>query len=333
MKNKIWIEGNAKYSKVLTLLKEELESKGYIVLDDLDDIERVDILLNCHETSERIRDVPKFHYSTIITIVPDEKATYKSVRNKRSDIYVSKVNDHYQIRNSEVFLIYMNATIEQAVTELVSQIESKLTRQYVSVVPDESPKDLTSCLSDNRKSRLLLKLDKCTSVSIKTQNRPHNGLSTLMIYRNVKFSQTYPTLISYFDNVNGIIRYSLSDKERKRVKVPLDLIAHQAIHQALSVIGDAVVMFNQYNLLDETYTFGENILIIDTFPINSVEYFKELAISVSKNIECDKELNILVPNRGVFQIIPLALDDKEIVSKVYEKRQSKTWDEIIYSEV
>ena len=333
-RDKVWILGNAKHSKVLVALKNHLQSIGFTILENLDDVERVDVLLNCHETSDNVRQNPKFHYSTIITIMPEQLVSYPGVRNKRSDVYVSKISkDRYVIRNSELFEIHLTSPLNLAVIGLTAQIEDKLNRKYISVVPDESPKDLTKCLTDSRKSNLLLNANECTSISVHTRNRPHNGLSTLSVYRNVKFSNSYPMLVSYFDNVNGIIRYSKNDSVKERLRVPLDLIAHQSIHQALSLIGEAVVVFNQFELEDKTYCYSNNLTIIDPLPINSVEYYQNLGLTVAQQFDLENELDILIPNRGVFQLIPLSYSDEKISECIHGKRKRKTWDEIINTEV
>lgn len=293
----------------------------YEIVTNLDEVDTVNILINHASKNDLSRKDKKFHYSTIITFTEMLKIDGETVRLNKSDSYVS-VRDLMNIYNSELFRLASTSSVEDCVEVIISQINEKLTRRYISVIPDQSPKSEQLVVHDERKSDLLKYLDYYDSMSISTTNRPTNHFSKLMAYKNLQYGSNGDVIISYEDNVNGVIRHSAEED----AKISLDIIGHHAIQEALFGITDILVIYNRYYRLRDLYHTiddASNAAIALPLAVNSLDYYSELKQIASKHFD-HKPLSIIVPNRGAFTILPIHLfTNYEITKYVKDIRRSK----------
>lgn len=306
--------------QILDELKDIFTVNNYTLLHDLENVDRVGVYFNTEDEAFNAREQQLYHYSSIVTLFEGSNNFKKRTKGKRSDVYVVLENDTFSVYNSELNSFASEVTLDKMCEVVYSLVRNKQTRSIISVVPDERPKNIDQCLSDKRKRHLLTNVAKraeVTSVSIGINNRPTNLLSRMIAYTNNTPLNDYPLMVSYFDNLNGIIRYSVGTTTRQTARVHLDIIAHQAINEAMSLCFPSLVVFNRYDFDNDTYKVASesSVVSIEPYAINSVSYYKELVKQTIHNyVEDPRVVNLMINNRGVFTIIPLTFTDEQIVN-------------------
>ena len=331
----VYVTDKVPKGKFLGTLLFSLNEK-YQLLSDLYDQEKVDILINHSSENDLSREDKLFQYATIVTLTESTNLDKHVIRKNRSDSYVQtcstseadNVSDSLKskptinVYNSEAFKLFSNEDEAKCVQVIMQQIEDKLNRHYISVIPDQSPKKIEQVLTDKDKLELFEYVTEFDSMSLPTKNRPTNHFSKLVVYKNNLPTQVNNELVTYVDNVNGVIRYS-AKKQDYSSKVSLDIVAHHAIHEALFSVAESLVIFNRYNKSMQTYNSLDNNVIAIPLPLNSIDYYVELLNRVRDSWN-GNSITILVPNRGTFTIIPLSLGNFEIMKLAKQLKRTRT---------
>lgn len=330
VKNKVEVSESLRQDEIVLDLLGELLINGYIIVNSEYSGNRIDVAIFDKDDAKLCRKNQKYKYSMIVVFI--DNIEYWQLRQYHADAYVLKVNDNlnlFTVKNSELFNLAEYSKPNGVISNLFELIHEKCTRHSLPMITDKSPKDLKTILSDEQKAELMLLVNECWSFSLRAKINPENVMSNMIAYKCLKRKNNNSTIIAYFDNINGVIRYSEGKNSKSHAKAPFDLIAHQSIQQALAYKQDCLVLFNEYNYESELYNVSDNVALVAPFAISDSKYYYKLGLCTIDNFKENEILSIVVPNRGVFQIVPLTLGNDFIINELQTTNKVKSINQLL----